>query len=104
MRIDDDARTYLWWRDGEITADPTGATVELKIDATKYAMTWEGAAVQSGASWVVTARTTFRFAGSLATISGTDVRPAVGRHMAQPIITTTDGQVVTGPMFPVDVS
>ncbi|MGZ4521923.1 MAG: hypothetical protein ACXVXO_00685 [Mycobacteriaceae bacterium] len=103
MRLDDDAKTYLWWRSGELTADPTGSTVALEVDGTQRAMVWDVPAVQSGTKWIVTARTTMKFAGSAATVSGTDVALTPGRHIAQPIVTTADGQVVAGPEFPIDV-
>lgn len=103
MRLDDDARTYLWWRNGEMTADPAGSTVALEVDGTLRTMVWDGTAVQSGSKWIVTARTTMKFAGSAATVSGSDVQLTVGRHMAQPIVTTADGQTVPGPEFPIDV-
>jgi hypothetical protein len=103
MRIDDDAKVYIWW-DAVVTADPTGSSVKLEIDdATQYDMAWQGSPVQSGSNWTQTARTTVRFAGTIAPISGTDVRLTSGRHMAQPIATLADGQIITGPETPVDV-
>jgi hypothetical protein len=103
MRIDDDAKVYIWW-DAVVTADPTGSSVKLEIDdATQYDMAWQGSPVQSGTSWTQTARTTVRFAGTSAPIAGTDVRLTSGRHMGQPIVTFADGQIVAGPETPVDV-
>ena len=107
MRLDDDALEYLWWRDADMTFDPTGSTVVLEVDGTPRAMTWQGSPVQVGsgssAKWVQTARTNMKFAGSAVSVTNPDIQLTVGRHMAQPIVTTADGQKVPGPEFPIDV-
>lgn len=104
MRIDDDARLYLWW-DAVLTFDPSSATVELDVDGTRYAMTWIDTAANDGTRWTRTARTTAKFIGSAMTISGSDVKLTVGRHIAEPIVSTADGQVVpSSSPVPIDVN
>lgn len=103
MNIDDDAKLYLWW-DATLTFDPTGSTVEIEIDATRYPMTWQGAPVAAAGSWTQTARTTSMFAGSNAGTVGAPVVLTVGRHLGQPIV-SVGGQVVPcQPSVPIDVS
>lgn len=99
MRIDDDARMFIWW-DATLTFDPAAATVELDIDGIRYPMTWIDTAVWDGdKSWTRTARTTSKFIGTGRTATGSDVALTKGRHAAEPIVTTADGQVV-----PIDYS
>jgi len=104
VRIDDDARLYIWW-DATLTFDPATATVELDVDGTRYPMTWQGAAVSAGGKWTRTARTSAMFVGTARTVSGSDVKLTAGRHVAEPIVTAADGQVVpVSYPTPVDVS
>lgn len=93
MRIDDDARLYIWW-DATFTFDPTDATVELDVDGTRYPMTWTTTAAGSGSQWTRTARTTAKFVGRSRTAAGGEVALTAGRHMAEPIVSTVDGQIV----------
>lgn len=105
MKIDDDARVHLWF-DGILSFDPATATIELDVDGTRYPMTWVDTAVWDGEKeWRRTARTTGRFIGSARTPSGPDIQLTAGRHMAEPIVTSADGQVVpTAYPFPLDVN
>lgn len=103
MNIDDDERRYLWVP-AVCTADLAGATAVLEIDATQYAMSWDGNAAQSGSSWTRLARTVKTFIGSSLTPGGNDVQLTAGRHLAQQIVTLADGQTVAGPQQPIDVS
>lgn len=94
MKIDDDARLFIWW-DATLTFDPADATVELDVDGVRYPMTWTDTAVwDNDTRWTRTARTTSKFIGTGRTVSGSDVGLTKGRHMAEPIVTTADGQVV----------
>lgn len=93
MKIDDDARLYIWW-DATCKFDPTDATVELDVDGTRYPMTWTNSATPNGLEWTRTARTTAKFIGTARTVSGGDVALTAGRHMVEPIVSTPDGQVV----------
>lgn len=96
MKINDDARLFIWW-DAELTFDPATATaVELEVDGTRYPMTWTGDAVEvvAGKEWTRTARTEVSFIGTGRTATGTDVALGAGRHMAEPIVSAADGQVV----------
>lgn len=95
MTLDDDARVYLT---GSLTVsvDPTGSTVELEVDGSRYPMAWVGSPVASSGRWVQDAKTTYRFCGSNATAVGSDVKLTAGTHAAQILVTLTDGQVVPG--------
>lgn len=93
MRIDADEKKYVWAKPVTVDVDPTSSTVELELDGTRYPMAWQGAAVVSGGKWSQEARTTVRFAGSTAPISGTDVRPAIGQHWGKVVVTFADGQI-----------
>jgi hypothetical protein len=95
MRLDEDAKEYLWW-DAELTFDPTGSTVEIEVDGTRYAMAWQGSpvVVTAGKKWTQTARTTTKFAGSTVTPGAGVVVLTPGTHTLKPVTTPTDGQVV----------
>lgn len=103
MNVDDDERRYVWWP-AEITADPNASTVVLEVDATTYPMTWETTAVQTGAVWTRLARTVKTFTGTSVTPGVNDVALGAGRHIGQPIVTLADGQTITGPLSPIDVT
>jgi hypothetical protein len=96
MRLDDDAKVFLF-ADLTLSVDPTGSTVELEVDSTRYAMTWQGSPASSGGKWTQTARTNVKFAGSAQTVTGGDVKLTAGRHDTQPIVTLSDGQVLAAP-------
>lgn len=107
MNIDDDQRTYIWW-DGEMTFDPSAATIAFELTGMglagqAYACSWQGAATGSGTAWKRTARTDSKFAGSATGINVGDSKPAAGRYQAQFIITTSDGQVVPATPFSLTV-
>ena len=101
MNLDDDARVNIRW-DASLTFDPTGSTVELEVDGTRHAMSWQGSPVSAGGRWTQRALTNDRFCGSAATPIGSDVALTVGSHPAQPIVTTADGQVVPGTLSRID--
>lgn len=103
MRIDDNARVYIWW-DAELTFDPAGSTVALKIAGVSHAMAWQAAPSGAGTKWTQTARTTAAFIGSARGAAGSDVALTVGRHVGEPVVTLADGQVVPcHPTIPIDV-
>lgn len=103
MRLDDDARLYLYWPAG-LSFDPEGSPVSLEVDnLTTYDMTWLGVVSGSGSAWTQTARTDVMFCGSAVTPTGTDVALTPGRHLIQPIAITPDGQRVPGPVTVLDV-
>ena len=81
--------------------DPTGSTVEVKVDDTWHAATWQGSAVQKGTSWTQTARTTDYFAGPEATAAGASVL-AVGRHPTHTRV-TSGSDVIVAKSSPIDV-
>lgn len=95
----------------EMTFDPTGSTVELKVDDTWHAAEWQGEPVQRQVRneqtgdmeprWFQTARTTDYFAGPEATASGATVLTAA-RHLTQTRVTSgTD--VIVADSTPLDV-
>ncbi|MDR7253685.1 hypothetical protein J2X46_002675 [Nocardioides sp. BE266] len=82
--------------------DPTGSTVEVKVDSTWHPASWQDAAVQSGGKWTQAARSTGYFAGPEATADGATVL-AAGRHATQTRVTSgTD--VIVADSTPIDVS
>ena len=105
MRLDDDARQYIY-ADLTLTVDPTDSTVVLKVDDTDHAMVWQGDSVQTApepaARWTQTARTVEKFCGSAVT-PGPDVQLTVGRHLAQVIVSTADGQELPASQFDINV-
>lgn len=104
MKFDAGTRTRLLVK-MELDFNPTGSTVELKVDSMWHAATWQGAAVKTGSTWEQYARTTDYFAGpevaapAGATVLG--INPA--RHLTQTRVTSgTD--VIVADSTPLDVS
>lgn len=95
MKLDEDTKVFLFW-DADLSVDPTSSTVEIEVDGTRHAMTWQGSPVQAGARWTQTARTTEKFAGSTVTPGASIVVLTVGSHTIKPVVTTADGQIVVG--------
>lgn len=93
MRLDSDARHPLTWH-GTMSTDPSTATIALEVDEVFYPMVWDGAATESLAGWLRSAQTADMFCGSDVTPTGSDVQLSPGRHVAQVLVTLTDGQVV----------
>lgn len=82
--------------------DPTGSTVEVKVDSTWYPATWLGSPVLAAGKWTQVARTTAYFAGPEATASGATVL-AAGRHPTQTRVTSGSDILVADSSF-VDVA
>lgn len=78
MNFDVDTRSRILV-DMTLDFDPTGTTVELSIDGTWYAATWQGSPVRVGTDWAQTAQTNLYFAGPDAVASGATVL-ASGDH------------------------
>lgn len=100
MRLDAERRSRLLV-DLICAVDPTGSTVEVKVDAAWYAATWLDAPVVAGEKWTQTARTTGYFAGPDATPAGATVL-ARGRHTTKARVTKGDDLLVAT-SSPVDV-
>lgn len=100
MKLNDESRVRVLIP-MTLSADPTGSTVELKVDATWHAATWQGTPVASGGVWKQTARTTGYFAGTLATASGATVL-AAGRHPCETRVTWPAGDTVAYPAGSID--
>lgn len=100
MRFNAATRTRLLI-DVTCDIDPTGSTVEVKLDDTWYPATWLGAAVPAGEKWTQTARTVSYFAGPDATAAGAVVLPR-GRHMTKARV-TQGGDVLVAESSAVDV-
>lgn len=81
--------------------DPTGSTVEVKVDADWHAAEWQGSPVAAGKKWTQTARTVDYFAGPDATPAGATVL-AIGRHETKARV-TKGGDVLVDESTPVDV-
>lgn len=101
MKFDAGTRTRLLVK-MELDFDPTGSTVEVKVDDVWHAASWQGSAVQSGGVWRQTARTSDYFAGpEVASPAGATVL-AVTRHLTQTRVTSgTD--VIVADSSPLDV-
>lgn len=84
--------------------DPTGSTVEVKVDDTWHAATWQGTPTNTGGKWTQTARTTDYFAGpEVAAPGGAVVLAATPRHTTQTRVTSgTD--VIVADSTPIDVT
>lgn len=101
MRFDAGTRTRLLVR-MELDFDPTGSTVEVKVDDTWHAAAWLDSPVTSGGKWTQTARTTAYFAGPEAVASGATAL-AAARHLTQTRI-TSGADVIVADSSPLDVS
>ena len=94
-KLNDETRTRLLI-DMELDTDPTGSTVELKVDGTWYPATWLETPTGGGEVWRQTSRTETFFAGP-----AVDAPPAetvvleLGRHLLETRVTFTDGDTVT---------
>lgn len=100
MRFDAAKRTRLLV-DTICDIDPTGSTVEVKVDDVWHAATWLGAAVLDGGKWTQTARTVDYFAGPDATAAGATVLPRA-RHRTKARV-TKGGDVLVAESTPIDV-
>lgn len=101
MRLDDETRTRLFV-DMEVSADPTGSTIQLSIDGTWHTCDWQGTPTQTGGKWTQTARTSGYFAGPAATANGATVL-SVGRHLTQTRVAWAGGDTLVEPSNPIDV-
>lgn len=117
MKFDAGTRTRLL-ATMTLDFDPTGSTVEVKVDATWYPATWQGAPVetqvrdertgQTKDAWTQTARTTGYFAGpevaapaGAVVLSATAGSPA-GRHLTQTRV-TSGSDIIVADASPIDV-
>lgn len=76
--------------------DPTGTTIELKIDDTWHPCTWQGTPTKAGAQWKQTALTNVYFAGPEYDNppAGTVVLSREPyRHLAQTRVTNATGEI-----------
>lgn len=104
MNLDADSRTRIY-ADITLTYDPTGSTVEIKIDSTWYPASWQASAVYAGGKWAQTALTDGYFSGPQAPAAGPDTSSVVlipGRHHTQVRVTTGD-QIIAADSAPIDV-
>lgn len=104
MKIDDDAKVYLFW-DAEMSFDPASTTVELEIDDVRYSMMWmPPAAVVIDGKWHQSARTTDLFGGSQASATNSPIKLTAGQHKAQLIISAGNQVVPSSLQVSIDVS
>lgn len=88
----------------ELTFDPTGSTITLKIGATTYGMAWVGGTILgSDGYWSQYAKTTMRFAGTAVVAIAPDVNLPAGRYLGKPVITLIGGSQVSIPATPIDI-
>lgn len=103
MKLNAGTRTRILW-DFVLDVDPTGSTVEVKIDDTWHPCEWQGAPVKvSERRWTQTARTTGYFAGPDAIPAGATVLTA-GQHPTRTRVSWTDSDSLVEPSTPIDVS
>lgn len=82
--------------------DPTGSTVEVSVDGTWHAASWQGSPTNAGGKWTQTARTTDYFAGPDVASPGGATALTLGRHPTQTRVTSgTD--IITADATPIDV-
>ena len=102
MRIDNNARKIIFWK-AELTFNPSGTTVKLRIDSSTYDMVWVGP-ITTGVNldglpvWRQTAQTNQKFIGSDMTKQGDEVQLVPDKYMGEPTVHTTDGQDI--PCYP----
>lgn len=94
MRFDAGTRTRLIAH-LELDFDPTGSTVEVKVDSTWHAATWQGAAVEASGKWTQDARTTDYFAGPEVASPGGATVLAAGDHPTQTRVTSGSDIIVS---------
>lgn len=105
MRFDAGTRTRISAK-MTLDFDPTGSTVEVKVDSTWYPATWQGAPVVSDGVWTQTARTTGYFAGpDVAAPAGAVVLGVTptARHLSKTRV-TSGGDIIERDADPVDVA
>lgn len=102
MRFDAGTKTRIL-EDMELSFDPTGTTVEIKIDAEWYPATWIGSPVAASGKWTQTARTTGYFAGPEVVTPGAAVVLTQSRHLTQTRV-TSGSDIIVADSSPVDVA
>lgn len=105
MRFDAGTRTRILAA-MTLDFDPTGSTVEIRVDSTWYAATWQGAPVSAGGKWTQTARTTGYFAGPEVSVpAGAVVLTATPtpRHLTQTRV-TSGSDIIVADSDPVDIA
>jgi hypothetical protein len=105
MKFDAGTRTRLLVK-MELDFDPSGSTVEVKVDDTWYPATWLDSPVKSGTRWTQTARTTGYFAGPEVSSPAGAVVLAItptSRHLTQTRV-TSGSDVIVADSTPLDVS
>jgi hypothetical protein len=103
VKLNDETRTRLLVP-MTLTQDPTGSTIELKIDAAWYSCTWQGTPVQSGGLWTQTARTTGFFAGPLHAAPAGATVLTTGRHTTETRVAWPGGDTIADRSSPIDVA
>lgn len=109
MKFETDTKTRVL-ADMVLDYDPTGTTVEVKVDSTWYAATWQGSPTsrtitkngRTWDEWYQTAMTTGYFAGPDVSSPGSAVVLSAGRHPSKTRV--TQGQdAITHDSSPIDV-
>lgn len=100
MKLNPATRTRVL-ADMTLDIDPTGSTIELKVDGTWHPAEWQGAPVVTAGKWKQTARTTGYFAGPDAVAAGATVLTA-GRHLTKTRV-TSGADILVADADPIDV-
>lgn len=99
MRFDAGTRTRILVT-MELDFDPTGSTVEVKVDGIWYPATWQGTPVSASGKWTQTARTTGYFAGP--EVASGSVAGAV--VLTGPVIATQTRVTLSGDIIVADAN
>jgi hypothetical protein len=89
MKFDAGTRTRIFV-DVTLDFDPTGSTIELRVDSAWHAATWQGSAVVGTGSWTQTAQTVDYFVGPDVTDQSGATPVALGIHEQE--VRVTKGQ------------
>lgn len=103
MNLSDEARARIIV-EVSTDADPTGSTVEVKVDGTWYAAAWLLTPTSSNGVYVQRARTTGYFAGPSYPTPGGAVVLALGRHPVEVRVTWPSADAVADFAGHVDVA
>lgn len=109
MKFSPDARARFR-ADMTLDFDPTGSTIEVKVDGSWVAATWLAAPVahppsreHPGGKWTQTARTTGYFAGPAHAAPAGATVLALGRHLTQTRV-VGGGDTIVSDSTPIDVA
>lgn len=93
MKLNDESRTRITV-EMQTSLDPTGTTVELKVDSTWFACSWEGSPVLANGVYTQKARTTGYFAGPAHAAPAGATVLTLGDHATETRVTWSGGDQI----------